>query len=144
MNAWARLRKKKQYVWLQCIEVYHFDIVSLNWNSLVVFKCVCKYIFRKQEIYEGKKIMNNNLWQANYCLFDFNKVTVHVLAVVMSLQWTAVATFLYTELFLCVALMLPGITAQRYVLARMLELPVAGTASMSILCSLLDGLCCNE
>lgn len=32
----------------------------------------------------------------------------------MSLQWTFVATFLYTEIFLCVLLMLPFISAQRW------------------------------
>jgi len=32
----------------------------------------------------------------------------------MSLQWTIVATFLYSELFMCILFMLPFISATRY------------------------------
>ena len=32
----------------------------------------------------------------------------------MSLQWTFVATFLYSEIFMCVLLMLPFISVTRY------------------------------
>lgn len=39
--------------------------------------------------------------------------------VTMSLQWTIVATFLYSELFLCVLLMLPFLSPTRYVLVTL-------------------------